>query len=183
MATTYFSLSGEDSTQRFFSKSKLPISFPGLPTIIPHRLRRKFRSTKSRIRARQSPSASITRLSTSLNPADTIRDLRAHQWSAWDAQYIFLAVLGIFSLCVMQNPSPMIKTGIATLLMCSLLVPLTRQFFLPTLPVIGWLVFFYSCQFISGDYRPPIWVRVLPALENILYGANLSNILSAHKST
>lgn len=36
-------------------------------------------------------------------------------------------------------------------------------------------------RFISGDYRPPIWVRVLPALENILYGANLSNILSAHK--
>ncbi|KAI9788325.1 MAG: Aureobasidin resistance protein Aur1 [Candelina submexicana] len=30
-------------------------------------------------------------------------------------------------------------------------------------------------------YRPPIWVRVLPALENIFYGANLSNILSAHK--
>lgn len=30
-------------------------------------------------------------------------------------------------------------------------------------------------------YRPPIWVRVLPALENVFYGANLSNILSAHQ--
>ena len=39
-----------------------------------------------------------------------------------------------------------------------------------------------TCRFISGEYRPPIWVRVLPALENILYGANLSNILSAHKA-
>lgn len=29
--------------------------------------------------------------------------------------------------------------------------------------------------------RPHIWVRVLPALENIIYGANLSNIISAHK--
>lgn len=37
-------------------------------------------------------------------------------------------------------------------------------------------------RFISGEYRPPIWVRVLPALENILYGANLSNIISAHKA-
>ena len=37
-------------------------------------------------------------------------------------------------------------------------------------------------RFIPGEYRPPIWVRVLPALENIFYGANLSNILSAHKS-
>ncbi|KAL9072279.1 MAG: hypothetical protein Q9157_005169 [Trypethelium eluteriae] len=36
-------------------------------------------------------------------------------------------------------------------------------------------------RFVSGDYRPPIWVRVLPALENIFYGANLSNILSAHR--
>ena len=37
-------------------------------------------------------------------------------------------------------------------------------------------------SFVPGTYRPPIWVRVLPALENIFYGANLSNILSAHKS-
>lgn len=67
--------------------------------------------------------------------------------------------------------------------MASLVIPLTRQFFLPFLPIAGWLIFYFACQFISGDYRPPIWVRVLPALENILYGANLSNILSAHKNT
>ena len=30
------------------------------------------------------------------------------------------------------------------------------------------------------QYRPHIWVKVLPAMENILYGANLSNALSAH---
>ena len=38
-------------------------------------------------------------------------------------------------------------------------------------------------RFIPSDWRPPIWVRVLPALENIFYGANLSNILSAHQNT
>jgi membrane-associated phospholipid phosphatase len=38
-------------------------------------------------------------------------------------------------------------------------------------------------RFIPAEWRPPIWVKVLPALENILYGANLSNILSAHKNT
>ena len=37
-------------------------------------------------------------------------------------------------------------------------------------------------RFVPGDWRPSIWVRVLPALENILYGANLSNILSAHQN-
>ena len=41
----------------------------------------------------------------------------------------------------------------------------------------------FSPRFIPSTWRPPIWVRVLPALENIFYGANLSNILSAHKST
>lgn len=40
-----------------------------------------------------------------------------------------------------------------------------------------------SGRFISSSWRFPIWVRVLPALENIFYGANLSNILSAHQNT
>lgn len=38
-------------------------------------------------------------------------------------------------------------------------------------------------RFIPSEWRPPIWVKVLPALENIFYGANLSNILSAHQNT
>ena len=40
-----------------------------------------------------------------------------------------------------------------------------------------------TSRFIPSEWRPPIWVKILPALENILYGANLSNILSAHKNT
>lgn len=35
-------------------------------------------------------------------------------------------------------------------------------------------------RYIPTEVRPHIWVKVLPALENVLYGANLSNILSAH---
>lgn len=42
---------------------------------------------------------------------------------------------------------------------------------------------FLSDRFIPSDWRFPVWVRVLPALENILYGANISNILSAHQNT
>ena len=38
-------------------------------------------------------------------------------------------------------------------------------------------------SFVPASWRPPIWVRVLPALENIFYGANLSNILSAYQSS
>jgi inositol phosphorylceramide synthase catalytic subunit len=77
----------------------------------------------------------------------------------------------------------MVKTLVATLLLGSLIIPVTRQFFLPFLPIASYLILFYACQFIPSDWRPQVWVRLLPALENILYGANLSNILSAHKAT
>lgn len=90
-------------------------------------------------------------------------------------------ILGIFCLSVIEYPGALLKTLIATLLMVSLLLPITRQFFLPFLPIASYLVLFYSCRFIPAEWRPHIWVRVLPALENIIYGANLSNMLSAHK--
>lgn len=182
MSGNYSFLRDSDGTQRFFSKPKMPVSWPSIPTFVPHRIRRKFRSTRSKIRSRQVPSSSLTSLQTSFNPADTLKALRMHQWSPYDAQYIFLAIIGIFSLSIIQFPGPLIKTMVATFLMLSLLLPVTRQFFLPFLPIAGWLILFYACQFVSGEYRPPIWVRVLPALENIMYGANLSNILSAHKA-
>jgi membrane-associated phospholipid phosphatase len=83
---------------------------------------------------------------------------------------------------MIKTPGPLVKSLVATLLLTSLTIPITRQFFLPFLPIAGWLILFYASQFTPSEYRPGIWVRVLPALENILFGANLSNLLSAHKS-
>lgn len=162
------------------SRAKIP-TLSSIPTFIPHRVRRKWRATKSRIRSRQSPTTSISSLETSFSPADTLRSLRTHHWSFYDGQYLILAIVAIFALSVMETPGPFAKTSVAALLMLGLVLPITRQFLLPFLPALTWLLLFYSCKFVSGDYRPPIWVRVLPALENIIYGANLSNILSAHK--
>jgi inositol phosphorylceramide synthase catalytic subunit len=167
--------------------------------MIPQKLRRKWRATKARIRG-ASPTTTVTKLESSLSPSDTIRALRKHHWSVYDGQYILLAMLAIFCLSIMTFPSPLFRTFIASLLITSLLIPLTRQFFLPFLPIIGYLVLFYSCKyvveliatghfideihrFIPSTIRPEPWVRVLPALENIFYGANLSNILAAHKHT
>ncbi|MCJ1338525.1 Aureobasidin resistance protein Aur1 [Bachmanniomyces sp. S44760] len=141
-------------------------------------MRRKLRS---RIRSRQSPSSAITSVQTSFRPSDTLRSLRAHKWSYYDAQYLLLILLGIFSFSIIQSPGPLTKTAVGSLILVSLLLPITRQFFLPFLPIAGWLIFFFACGFIPGSWRPPIWVRVLPTLENVLYGANLSNILSAHQ--
>lgn len=47
---------------------------------------------------------------------------------------------------------------------------------------LGCVSLTYGRRFVPSDWRPAIWVRVLPALENILYGANISNILSAHQN-
>ncbi|OAL17640.1 hypothetical protein AYO22_11430 [Fonsecaea multimorphosa] len=107
----------------------------------------------------------------------------AQRWSIYDGQWLFLAIVGIFSLSIIEFPGPLVKTAVATLLLASLIFPITRQFFRPFMPIAAYLIFFYACRFIPSAWRPPIWVKVLPALENILYGANLSNILSAHQNT
>lgn len=146
MSGNYSFMRDGDSSQRFFSTGKFPVSWSSIPTIVPHRIRRKFRSTRSRIRSRQAPTSSLTSLQTSFNPADTLKALRMHQWSVYDAQYIFLAIIGIFALSIIQSPGPMVKMMVATLLMLSLLLPVTRQFFLPFLPIASWLILFYSCQ-------------------------------------
>ncbi|KAI9841377.1 MAG: Aureobasidin resistance protein Aur1 [Thelocarpon superellum] len=168
-----------DRPQSTGSESKSLFLWPSMPVLVPHRLRRKWRS---RLRSRQSPASSLTAIETSFSPADTLRALRMHRWSYYDGQYLLLLIIAVFSLSVIQTPGPIVKTLVATLLMGSLVFPITRQFFLPFLPIATWLIFFLACGFVSSDYRPPIWVRVLPALENIFYGANLSNILSAHQS-
>ena len=42
----------------------------------------------------------------------------------------------------------MLKTVIATALITSLILPVTSQFFLPFLPIIAWLVLWYSCKYV-----------------------------------
>ena len=126
-----------------YSSPKIPFSWPpSIPTIIPHRIRRKLRS---KVRSRQSPSSSLAALQTSYSPADTLVALRRHRWSFYDGQYLILVVLGIFSLCIIPSPGPFVKTAISTLIITALLLPVTRQFLLPSLAIWMWLIFFYAC--------------------------------------
>lgn len=132
-----------NDSQRTYSKILLPFSWPpSIPTIIPHRIRRKLRS---KVRSRQSPSTSLGHLQTSCSPADTIESLRQHTWSFYDGQYLILIILGIFSLCIVPWPGPLLKTALATLIITALILPVTRQFLLPSLAIWSWLVFFYAC--------------------------------------
>lgn len=135
--------SWKDQPQSVFAKSNIQLPWPTLKLLVPHRLRRKLRS---KLRNRQSPASSITTLQTSFSPADTLRSLQSHRWTVYDGQYLILAILGIFSLCIIESPGALVKTLVASLLLFSLVLPITRQFFLPFLPIAAWLIFFYACR-------------------------------------
>jgi inositol phosphorylceramide synthase catalytic subunit len=135
--------SWKDHPQGVFAKSNIQLPWPTLKLLVPHRLRRKLRS---KLRNRQSPASSITTLQTSFSPADTLRSLQSHRWTIYDGQYLILAILGVFSLYVIESPGALFKTVVASLLLFSLVLPITRQFFLPFLPIAAWLIFFYACR-------------------------------------
>lgn len=122
---------------------------PNMRFLIPRQVRRRWRATKGRLRVGQSPASNVFRLQTSWSPTDTIAALRTHQWSLYDFQYLGLAILGIFCLSIMENPGPMVKTFGATALLLSLVFPVTSQFWLPTLPVVGWIILFFSCRYVT----------------------------------
>jgi len=134
------------SSPTTFTKAKIPFTWPSIPNPIPRRYRRRLRS---KFRSAQSPASSIAALQTSFNPADTIKALRAHRWSYWDGQYLILIIVAIFSLSISQAPGPILKTGAASLLMLALLMPITRQFFLPALPILTWVLFFFNARYVT----------------------------------
>jgi len=93
-------------------------------------------------------------------------------------KYGFLLFIAVFSMYVMETPRFPYKLIIPALYTATLLFPVTSQFFLPAAPIFAWLILFYSCKFIPAALRPHIWVSVLPTLETIWYGANISDILT-----
>ncbi|KAH8880389.1 PAP2-domain-containing protein [Thozetella sp. PMI_491] len=121
----------------------------------------------------------ITRLKTSFNVTESIRKLRRRKWQLYDVQHAVVFAYVVFSLALIPA-SILPKLGALAALALLLLMPVTQQFFLPSLPIWTYLLYFFSSRYIGPEYRPHIWVKVLPALENVLYGANLSNILSTH---
>lgn len=135
--------SWKDRQRTIFSMPHIQLPWRSIQLLVPHRLRRKLRS---KLRNRQSPASSITALQTSFSLTHTTRALQSHRWSLFDGQYLLLAFLGIFSLCVIQVPGAFVKFAVATLLLTSLVFPITRQFFLPFLPVAAWLIFFYAAS-------------------------------------
>ncbi|KDQ57863.1 hypothetical protein JAAARDRAFT_176949 [Jaapia argillacea MUCL 33604] len=124
--------------------------------------------------------AAIARLDKSLSPSDTLARLRQTTWTFSHLIYVFHAILACFWLYIMSFPSFPLKLLIPILWITALIIPLTSQFFVPATPVLAWVMMFYTNQFIPYEYRPEISVSLLPTLETVLYGANVSDILTRY---
>lgn len=121
--------------------------------------------------------AAISRLDKSLDPADTIAKLRSYRFKTEDSVYIVHIASALFWVYLWPLVWPL-KLGIPLLFVCGLLIPLTSQFLVPAIPVLSWVVMFFSSRFIPENYRPGISVSLLPTLETVLYGANISDVLT-----
>ncbi|KAK8087794.1 hypothetical protein PG997_002755 [Apiospora hydei] len=153
------------SPSKLHFKWPVPLDLAALNPISSIRQGRKRSNSKGK--ARTPGTESVAALQTSFSVSQSLRALRRHRWSWFDLQHVFLACLCSFSLFIIGVHAPLIKLAAALGYCLLLLMPATRQFFLPSWPIWTYLLYFFSS-------------RVLPALENVLYGANLSNILSAH---
>ncbi|KAF9173797.1 Aureobasidin resistance protein Aur1 [Mortierella sp. AD011] len=107
----------------------------------------------------------------------TIRPLQKHHYTLYDLQYVFLFILFSFCYYIMEKPV-WFKLPIALGAIGLLIPKKTRQFMLPFLAIAAWLILFYCCRFIPSEWRPHIFTSVLPTLENILYGGNISEMLA-----
>ncbi|GJE95947.1 inositol phosphorylceramide synthase [Phanerochaete sordida] len=122
--------------------------------------------------------AAVGRMDKSLSPYDTIQKFRKHNWVLTDSIYLFEIFLATFWISIMQEPGFPLKLLLPTIYSILILVPFTSQFFLPGTPILLWVLSWYSNRFIPSDYRPGISVVLLPTLESVLYGANISDILT-----
>lgn len=122
--------------------------------------------------------AAVSRLDKSFSPAVTINRLRNHHFVMSDSIYLLHIGLAVFWLVLMQDPPFPYKLAIPILYTIALLIPFTSQFFIPATPVFVWLITWYSSRFLPPSWRPSISVSLLPTLESVLYGANISDILT-----
>ncbi|CCD27435.1 inositol phosphorylceramide synthase NDAI_0K02440 [Naumovozyma dairenensis CBS 421] len=122
--------------------------------------------------------ATVADLQTSLDPKITIDRLKSYQFTKKDLlHYTFLG--GILLFVFITNPAKWIYKILFYIFMAiCFIIPITSQFFFNALPIWAWLGLYFTSSYFPASKRPPITVKVLPAIETILYGDNLSNILA-----
>lgn len=122
-----------------------------------------------------------SQLNFSFSPAVTLAKFRAHKFTWTEiGEHTFLTLLATFWLTLMTTPPFPLKLLIPILYGTALIIPFTSQFFVPATPVLAWVITFFSSRFIPASYRPSISVSLLPTLESVLYGGNISDILTRY---
>lgn len=120
--------------------------------------------------------AAIQRFDRSVDPRDTFKRLQAAKVGLLDwVPYIFMAICALANLHIMAAPL-LFKLFLLTAYTVGLLIPFTGQFVFPATPVFAWLITFFCARYIPAESRPRIHVALLPALESVLYGANISDL-------
>lgn len=121
--------------------------------------------------------AAVQRLDLSRDPRKTLARLAKHQWTiANTLPVLFMAACAVFNLWLMTTPPFPWKLGIPLAYGIAILIPLTSQFVWPATPIFAWLITFFGARFIPAAHRPTIHVALLPALESVFYGANISDL-------
>ncbi|KAG9102510.1 Aureobasidin resistance protein Aur1 [Ceratobasidium sp. 370] len=123
----------------------------------------------------------VSKLNFSTSPSETLVRLRNRKFTwAEIAEYAFLATLAVLWLTLMPIIHLLLKPPFLLLCVALLVIPVTSQFFVPAAPVLVWALSWYASQFIPPEYRPQISVVLLPTLESVLYGGNISDILTRY---
>ena len=116
-----------------------------------------------------------------LSPLVSIEKLKAHKWRKFDIQWLIYFLIALPSFIMMSIPIPVVKWLIPVAYFGLIITPLTSQFFLPGTPILCWLMTFFCARFIPTPVRPKINVTILPTLESVWYGANISNLVTTHR--
>jgi hypothetical protein len=138
-----------DFSATLSGKPKLQLLWPehvNLPFLntVPHRYRIGRRRTKSKSRP---GNEEITSLKTSFNAWDGVRDLQKHHWRTSDLQYAVVGLLILFSFWI-APPAPGVKLLAIIGSVWVLLMPATRQFFLPSVTIWTWLLYFFCSRYV-----------------------------------
>lgn len=122
--------------------------------------------------------AKVGGLESSLDIKLSLYYIKNHQYQT--KEILNWSIMGLVWLYVLiRNPASLLsKFFVIGLFALACLVPLTGQFVFNAMPIFTWLSLYFTSSSFKTETRMPISVNVLPAVETILYGDNLSAILS-----
>lgn len=125
------------------------------------------------------PRTHVSCLDWSFRASKNFDRLRRRTWSRADTTHYAFLVSVILFVAIIHPAPALLKLFILTLFSLAFILPVTLQFFVNALPIFAWLALYFSAGKIPNTWKPPISVKALPAMETILYGDDLSNVLAA----